>query len=240
MKAMKKRIFTAFFFFLAAIVHAQNQQANNKPATAMGRDSMDIKEQLVNLAIQNSSYQIDDANIQIAEYNLRKAKNSWFNNIGVTGNINEFAVTNSTVASYYPKYNLGVTIPLGLFSTHSNDVKIATKVVEINALQKTEKEKALRREVLTRFENFLERKDNLKIENETVQEVQTTYIKAKNDYSASLTTIDKMTTAFREYNDELQKQRTAERNYNVAYIELEELVGFRLRDVLIQFGYITN
>src|SRR5437588_3251338 len=163
MKAMKKRIFTAFFFFLAAIVHAQNQQANNKPATAMGRDSMDIKEQLVNLAIQNSSYQIDDANIQIAEYNLRKAKNSWFNNIGVTGNINEFAVTNSTVASYYPKYNLGVTIPLGLFSTHSNDVKIATKVVEINALQKTEKEKALRREVLTRFENFLERKDNLKI-----------------------------------------------------------------------------
>ncbi|MFL5787931.1 MAG: TolC family protein, partial [Flavisolibacter sp.] len=110
----------------------------------------------------------------------------------------------------------------------------------INALQKTEKEKALRREVLTRFENFLERKDNLKIENETVQEVQTTYIKAKNDYSASLTTIDKMTTAFREYNDELQKQRTAERNYNVAYIELEELVGFRLRDVLIQFGYITN
>jgi outer membrane protein TolC len=234
---MIKTILAAVLLLINISAFAQNAKPSIRDSISpsFGRDTLDIREQLVNLAIQNSSQEIDDANVKIAEYNLRKAKSSWYNQIQIAGNVNEFSLTNSTVATYYPRYNFGIQIPLGIFSTHTNDVKIAQQVVHINNLQKDQKVKALRREVLTRFETFLEKKDLLKIEKETVEEVKTTYIKAKADYSTSAINLDKLTEAFRSYNDELQKVRTADKNFTIAYLELEELVGFHLKDLLTHY-----
>jgi outer membrane protein TolC len=237
---MIKTIIVPVLLLINISVFAQNAKPSIRDSISpsFGRDTLDIREQLVNLAIQNSSQEIDDANIKIAEYNLRKAKNSWFDNITIAGNVNEFSLTNSTVATYFPRYNFGIQVPLGVFSRHTNDVKIAQQVVNINNIQRDQKVKALRREVLSRYETFLEKKDLLRIEKETVEEVKTTYIKAKVDYSNSTINLDKLTDTYRSYNDELQKVRTADKNYTIAYLELEELVGFHLKDLLTQYGLL--
>ena len=237
---MMKLLLATALVLLFQFCNAQNRRtsARDSLAGAYVRDTLDIKEQLVNLAIQNSGRGIDSANRNIALYNLNKAKNSWFNQIAVAGNINEFSITNSTVASYYPRYNFGITVPLGIFSTHSNDVKIAREQVKIVDMISEQKLKAIRRDVLSRYETFLEKRDILKIEKETVEDVKTTYIKAKADYTSSSISLDKYTDAIRNYNDELQKVRTADKNFNIAYLELEELVGFGLKDLLIQYGLL--
>ena len=165
---MMKLLLVTAFTFLFQFSHAQvNRNASRDSlAGAYVRDTLDIREQLVNLAIQNSGRGIDSANRKIAEYNLNKAKTNWYNQISVAGNINEFSLTNSTVASYYPRYNFGITVPLGIFSSHSNDVKIAREQVKIVDMISEQKLKAIRRDVLSRYETFLEKRDLLRIEKE--------------------------------------------------------------------------
>jgi outer membrane protein TolC len=179
----------------------------------------------------NSDVQIDEANVNIAKYNLKKAKASWFDQINLSGNVNEFVIKGSDAANYFPKYNLGVSIPLGLFQKHSNDVKIAQEIITINELTRNEKIKQIRTTVLTKYENYLEKKQILELQMEITEEEYTQWLKAQKDYSVS-GKMDDLNKAYKNYNAELSKQRSAERDLRVAYIELEEVVGFRLDEIL--------
>lgn len=210
--------------------------AQNTNPTNLGRDSLNIREQLVSAALQNSSLEIDDANVNIAEYNLKKAKGAWQDVVNFNGNINEFVVNNSPAANFYPKYNLGINVPLSIFNKQSNNVKIARETLRINAVQKNEREKLIRAEVLRTYETYLEKKDNLQLQSEVTQEIYSAYLKAQADYAASTISLEKLNLAYKEYNDELQEQRTAEKELNIAYIDLEYYVGFRLKEILTQFG----
>lgn len=200
------------------------------------RDSLDIREQLVNQAMQNSGLEADEANIRIAEYNLKKAKTTWMDALGASANINEFVVNNSPAAIYYPKYNLGLNVPLSIFARQSNSVKVAKEMVSVSEVQKKEREKLIRTTVLTRYENYMEKKEQLQLATQATQEMQTTYLKAQKDYAANSIPLEQLNQTYLLYNTELSKQRTAQRDLNVAYIELEEMVGFRLKDILTQFG----
>ena len=104
MNNMMKLLSVMALSLMFQFCHAQRTHNSTRDslAGAFVQDILDIREQLVNLAIQNSGRGIDSANRNIAEYNLNKAKSSWYNQISVAGNINEFSLTNSTVASYYP------------------------------------------------------------------------------------------------------------------------------------------
>lgn len=213
---------------------AQNNPSSPPVSTNLSlsfRDSLNIREKLIQLAVLNSDVQIDEANVNIAKYNLKKAKASWFDQINISGNVNEFVIKGSDAANYFPKYNLGVSIPLGLFQKHSNDVKIAQEIITINELTRNEKIKQIRTEVLTKYENYLEKKQILELQMEITEEEYTLWLKAQKDYKVS-GKMDDLNKAYKNYNSELSKQRSAERDLRVAYIELEEVVGFRLDEIL--------
>ena len=195
------------------------------------RDSLNIREKLIQLAVLNSDVQIDDANLNISKYNLKKAKASWLDQVAVAGNVNEFVIKGSEAANYFPKYNLGVSIPLGIFQKHSNDVKIAQEIVTINEVTRNEKIKQIRTTVLTKYENYLEKKQILELQMEITEEEYTLWLKAQKDYKVN-GKMEELNTAYKNYNSELSKQRSAERDLRVAYIELEEIVGFRLDEIL--------
>ena len=86
-----------------------------RPATA--DKVFDIREKLVQLALQNPNYEIADRKVAIAAYQVKKAKGSWLSIVGVQGNINEFSLKGGTTdpvtgiktpspGSFYPKYSL--------------------------------------------------------------------------------------------------------------------------------------
>lgn len=201
------------------------------PLSLTLRDSLNIRETLIQLAVLNSDVQIDEANVNIAKYNLKKAKFSFLDQVAVSGNVNEFVIKGSASAIYYPKYNIGFSIPLGIFHKQSNDVKIAKEIITINEITRNEKIKVIRTEVLTKYENYLEKKQVLDLQREITEEEYTLWLKAQKDYQVS-GKMDELNKAYKNYNTELSKQRSAERDLRVAYIELEEKVGFRLDEVL--------
>jgi len=70
-----------------------------------------IKAKLIKLALKNAQITAADANVSISEIARKKANSSMLSSINLGGNVNEFVINNSPQANFYPKFNLGVTIP---------------------------------------------------------------------------------------------------------------------------------
>ncbi len=121
---------------------------------------MDVREKLVDLAMQNPNYEIADRNVRIANDQLKKSKSSWLNNISAQGNLNEFSIhppvsATGQAVNLYPRYNIGVTIPFDLFSAKSNDIKVARQQLGIAQAQKNERFREIKAQVLTLYEDYL-------------------------------------------------------------------------------------
>src|SRR5580658_8859538 len=96
-------------FSLPGILNAQRQpgRASTYSLTADSLRTIDIREKLVSLALQNPTYEIADHNLTIALYNIRIAKSAWLSTGGAQGNVNEFTLFPKTQGNnpiYYPKY----------------------------------------------------------------------------------------------------------------------------------------
>jgi len=197
---------------------------------------LDIREKLVQLAMQNPSIEVDDRTVNIAVYNVKKAKSNILGNISLQGNLNEYSIKPNTVGgNLYPRYNIGATLPLGLFITRSHDVNIAKESLNISIAQRNEHSRILRRNVLSKYEDFLMATDLLKFQRQVVEDVYTSYLKAEKDFAEARIKADEYSRAYREYNLELAKQRSLERDLKVVVIELESYIGTRLEDVLKDF-----
>ncbi len=107
---------------------APNRSSSTYHLNGDSASSSDIREKLVQLALQNPSYEIMDHSVNIADYNVRIAKSAWLSTMFASGNINEFSINPSSAGSnpiYYPKYNVGINIPFNIFSQNTNNLKIA-------------------------------------------------------------------------------------------------------------------
>jgi len=193
----------------------------------------DIRERLVQLALQNPSVEIDDRNILMAKYGVKKAKAGILNQISVQGNLNEFSIMqNNPYANLYPKYNVGVVVPLGLFSTHAQDVNIARQNFNISIAQKNDHFQALKEAVLTKYEDYLMDKQLVDLQRQLSEDIHADFLKAEQDYANAKIKIDDYNRAYREDNLQSTKLITLQRNLNVDILEIERYIGVKFEDVL--------
>jgi outer membrane protein TolC len=198
----------------------------------------DIREKLVLLALQNPGYEIADRQVNVADYTLRKAKGSWLSLLSASGNLNELSLkgggggTGNESALFYPRYNFNLTLPLDFITARSNDVKVAREQVYIAEAQKNEKYRQIRKEVLTRYEDYVMFRDMLEIQSRVTQSEYTKYRLAEKDFEDNLITADVFNKAEAIYLQQLQAKTEAQRNYNVAKLQLEELIGVSIDEVL--------
>src|SRR5258708_840471 len=102
----------------------------------------DIREKLVQMALQNPNFEIADRKVGVADYSLKRAKGAWLNLFSAQGNLNEQSIKQTTTTvngvpvNLYPRYNFALTLPLDFFSQNSNDVKIARENLYIAGAQK--------------------------------------------------------------------------------------------------------
>lgn len=196
----------------------------------------DIRERLVTLAMQNPSEEIDDRNISIAQWGVKKAKSNILNQVAVQGNLNEFSISpNQQTANLYPKYNFGVIIPFGIFTSRSQDVHIARENLGISVAQKNEHYRELREAVLSKFEDYLEAVDLLNLERQLVEDAFTHYQKVEKAFAEAKVTDDEYTLAYRNYNTEQAKQRGLEKNLRIVKLQMERYIGKPLDDVLNEY-----
>src|ERR1700685_4540628 len=128
---LNKPVFVLYLLILLLLInstYAQNQpgRTSTYSLTADSLRTIDIREKLVSLALQNPTYEIADHNLTIVLYNIRIAKSAWLSTGGAQGNVNEFSLFPKTQGNnpiYYPKYNFGLSIPFDIFTRIPNNVK---------------------------------------------------------------------------------------------------------------------
>lgn len=188
-----------------------------------------IKDHLVKIAFRNPAFMIDDASIRIAELNRKKAGASWLGSVTLGGNVNEFVISNSQVASLYPKYNAGITVPLNIFSNVRNEKKIADQNIIIAKANKQVREMQIKAETLTRYENYKEKADLVTLENIILANNLADYQLAQKNFEDGTITIDILNRLYQNYMSEKNKLITYKKDLSVAVIQLEEMLGMPLQ-----------
>src|ERR1700682_4649098 len=111
-KSDQMRYFLITFLLLTQIVRSQT------PGPLYRIDSlrrMDIREKLVQLAMQNPDYEMVDHASLAASYQIKIAKSAYLGLFSAQGNINEFTISKPTnngtqIPYYYPRYTLALNI----------------------------------------------------------------------------------------------------------------------------------
>ena len=128
----------------------------------------DIRERLVQLALQNPNFEIADRKVMVANYQLGKAKGDWLMAIVPSVNLNEFTLLPKAVNQFLPLWNVGVTLPLNYYTQHKNEVRIAREQLYIAEAEKNERYRDIRLKVLTRYEDYLMYKEMLDLSDATI------------------------------------------------------------------------
>lgn len=192
-----------------------------------------IKEKLVKLALKNNPEILAaDANIRIAEIARKKANSSMLSSVNLGANANEFVINNSPAANFFPKYNIGVSIPLDLFAKNKAEKKTANEFITINTLQKENIEKNIRAKVLILYENYKETKDILQLQKMGMEDDVAAYEKAQQDYAENIITLEDVSKAYKASVNEKSILATKQKDFNIAVIELESFIGMPLSKAL--------
>lgn len=197
----------------------------------------DIREKLVALALQNPGYEQADRKVNVAEYQLKKAKGSWLSLFGAQGNLNELSIKqgNGTLPEggiFFPRYNFSVNLPFDFFSAKSNDVKVAREQLLIAEAQKNENYRRIRREVLSKYEDYLMHKEKLELQTRITQAEYTKYKLAEKDFEDNLITAEVFNKAEAAYFEQQIRKSELQRNLNVVKLELEEMIGVSFDDLV--------
>jgi outer membrane protein TolC len=223
-------IFSSISVFAQVPTNPSSAYRLNSDTGRMG----DIRERLVQLALQNPLYEIADHNVTVAEYNIRLAKTSWLSLIIIAGNLNEFSIdpkSAGTSSVYYPRYNFGISIPLDIFARSSNNTKIAYEKYMIAQSERNDRFRMIKADILTRYEDYLLAEEKLQFQYKITKDAFEAYSKAEIDFKNNLIKIEDLNAFNTKWVDEQIKKLELQRDYNVSIIDIEKLIGVRLQDV---------
>ncbi|MBC7935639.1 MAG: TolC family protein [Rhizobacter sp.] len=202
-----------------------------KPPVVLTDDA--IKEKLVKFALTNNAeITTADANIRIAQISRRKANSSMLSSINLGANANEFVINNSPQANFFPKYNLGVSIPLDLFAKNKAEKQTATQMITMNAAQKELVEKDIRTRVLILYETYKEKKQIVELQKMAMEDDIAAYEKAQQDYAENIITLEDVSKIYKASVNEKSILATKQKEFNISVIELESAIGVPLSKAL--------
>ncbi len=209
----------------------QPDKKNTPAAKEISEDDM-IKEKLVALALNGPQVKAADGAIGIAETARSKANSSMLSSVTVGANLNEFALGNSSTGSLYPKYNLGLSIPLDILAKNKAEKKTADQNIAINKYQKQQVEAFLKSKVLVQYETYKEKKELLQFQKRSMEDDLAAYDKAQKDFKDEVITFEELNKIYKISITERALLVSKEKDLNIAIIQLEEIIGVPLNTVL--------
>ena len=207
-------------------------------------DSISLSEKLVQIAWKNHpENKILLRNADIAQIEISKAKNNWLNNIRVSGNLNEYSTQRiiddlggstsdePAVNNFFPIYNFGVLIPLGIFFENPKNTKIAIEKYGIAQENVNARKLNLRATVLTQYQEFLMYKEILEIQTSITENQYAKFQLAEQQFQNNTIALESYEEILQNYNLQRMDNIRAERDFLNAKILLEELIGTKLEDI---------
>lgn len=229
--------FGMFISGFAQQKHSTPASGNSTYLTVDTTKKTDIREKLVQLAIQNPTYEVADRKVTIADQELSRTKTKVLSQITVAGNLNEFSI-NPPANGYntlYPRYNIGATLPLDLFITRARDIRIAKENLGIAQAERNERYRLIKAQVLTAYEDYLLAKQKLEFQSQITQDAFQEYKQQERDFSDGIIEQKEYNAAFRKWTDEQSKKIEMQRNLNVIKLDLEAMIGMPFDELLASY-----
>lgn len=193
---------------------------------------VDFSERLVQLAWANHpSNTVVQMKAEQTQYEINRAKLGWMQRFFVAGNLNEFTIRGQNENFFFPRYNIGVTLPLGVFVETPNQTKIAKTEQKIAYEQVNQQKLAIRAQVLSLYQNYTSLKEIFRIQSEITEDENARYILVEQQFKMGEATLEKLNEALRGYNEQMLRKIRSENDMLQTKIQLEELIGMPLEEV---------
>ena len=98
--------------------------------------------------------------------------------------------------------------------------------------ERNDKFRTIKADILTRYEDYLLSEEKLQFQYKITKDAFEAYSKAEIDFKNNLIKIEDLNSFNTKYVDEQIKRLELQRNFNVARIDIEKLIGVRLEDVI--------
>ena len=218
---------------LFTILFTVAKSQNSSSRFVVSDTSSVIEERLVQLALQGPEVQKTAHQTKIDEYQLKAAQNTWMNLLAFNMNYNEFSFSQNTgtTAYVYPRYNLGVTVPLGTIFSRTA-VKSAKENIEIGKNNMELTKRGLREQVLTAYKEYVAYGQLIAIQSELVNDVKTQLAQVEEKFRNGTISLDIFNSAQRNNNVESAALVNLKLQQDLKKLELEKLIGVKLETVL--------
>ncbi|MFT4847507.1 MAG: outer membrane protein TolC [Sediminicola sp.] len=192
-----------------------------------------FEEKLVRLAWNNNPQNsIIKKDREIAEYEKSMATWSWLNQIRITGNLNELSINQNLESNIlFPRYNFGLTIPLGIFIDNPKTVAIANAEVEKASLEINSQKLFVRNQVLKAYQIYLMNEKIFKLRSDITEDEYANFLSIEEKFEKGEVSLEDYKAASKGYNLELENRITAKNKYEISKLDLELLLGMPLEEV---------
>jgi outer membrane protein TolC len=226
-------------FLLLCIInmHAYAQIVRHPKAALEDTSKVtDIRERLVQLAMQSPYYEIADRQMSIADHQLRKAKNSVLSKFSLNANANEYTTkiksTPQNTNLFFPLFNFAVSIPFDVFSSRKHEVGAARENLGIAEAYRNQRFREIKADILGKYEDYLMFKQQVQFASQIAQDAEAIFLQAEKDFSEGIIKQEDYNKAYKDRTE--QKTHLAEvvRNLNVSKIEIEKIIGIPIENVV--------
>ena len=193
-----------------------------------------IQSRLVTLALQGPRYGAATHQVNVATEQLNIAKRSWLNLLSISGNFNQFDLPgNNQNAQYvYPKYLLGVTIPIGLFFEIGPQTRAARESVSVYRSNQEELARTIRMQVLSQYTTYKNYSALIGLENTILVDQQAALNQMEKKFQDGTATIEQYNIANKAYTDERVKMLNLQLSQDLVRLDIERMIGVSLDSVI--------
>lgn len=222
-------------FVLAPLISLAQSVDYNKIIVTEQISAISFEEKLVQLAWRNHpSNRVVTQKVELAQSMRTKARWSWLDNIYVEGNYNEFTGKDDIdplARSFYPQYNVGVRLPLGIFVQTPLSAQVANDQVLISEFDVNTKKIEVRERVLLSVERLKERFKVVKLRERIQEDYFLMFQSSEKKFKAGEITLETYRGTSQAYYLKEEEIIEARSLFNQQRIALEALIGVELKDV---------
>lgn len=233
---MKTKFICLILLLSNQVVFSQTVDYNKiiMPSTAEG---ITLEERLVQIAWQNHPLnEMQKSSIRIAELDVKNNRWSWLDNIGVTGNLNEFNLDESrdidNRSQFFPRYNVSARVSLGMFVSIPIQTKMSKERVIIEEHRLKDRKLEIRAEVLRRYNDYKMAQEAFKIQSEIIEDAQTTFAYYEEQFKNGEIPFERYSLQKTTFNQARLAHLDAKRVLEEQKISLEQILGVPLEDIL--------
>ncbi|MEY4660538.1 MAG: hypothetical protein RLZZ42_490 [Bacteroidota bacterium] len=201
-----------------------------------------LAEKLAELGAKNFMIQSAGKSIEMAEQDVKKAKSIWYNHVTPNFNLNEFTLArtlgiNTQLNSFWPRYNINLSLPLGMFAGNKSTVNKSKIAVEQAKLNQETIILNIKRNVRVYYQDYISNKYLLALQESLLQDEKIILDRVNTSFENNQVDLEVFTAATKKYNDLLAKKINLLKDINYAIYNLEEILGMPL-DIAI--SKVTN